>query len=102
MGLTLHTQEGYRLSNLTVVRIPPGVDDLQVRKGLLNEFNIEIGGGLGPMKGKVWRIGLMGHSSSVDNVLLLLSALERHLLAQDYSMPLGIGITAATEALRKK
>jgi len=102
MGLTLHAQEGYRLSNLTLVRIPPGVDDLQVRKGLLNDFSIEIGGGLGPLKGQVWRIGLMGHSSSAENVLLLLSALEQQLLAQGYPVPAGVGVTAAIEALKKK
>ena len=102
MGLTLHAQEGYRLSNLTVVRIPPGVDDLQVRKGLLNDFGIEIGGGLGPLKGQVWRIGLMGHSSSAENVLLILSALEQQLLAQNYPVPAGVGVTTASEVLKKE
>ena len=101
MGLTLHAQKGHRLSCLTVVRIPAGVDDVKVRLGLLNDFGIEIGGGLGPLKGKVWRIGLMGYSSSVENVLLILSALERQLAAQGYKVPSGAGIAAAIEALRK-
>ena len=102
MGLKLHAQEGYRLSVLTSVRIPPGVDDLRVRQGLLNEFGIEIGGGLGPLKGQVWRIGLMGHSSTEENVLLLLSALEKLLIAEGYSMESGAGVTAAIQALKKK
>ena len=76
MGLTLHAQEGYRLSMLTSVRIPSGVDDLRVRKGLLNEFGIEIGGGLGSLKGQIWRIGLMGHTAREKNVERLLSALK--------------------------
>lgn len=101
MGLKLHAQEGYRLNTLTSVRIPPGVDDLRVRQGLLNEFGIEIGGGFGPLKGQIWRIGLMGHSSSAENVLLLLSALEKLLMSEGYVMQLGAGITAATESLRK-
>jgi len=101
MGLTLHAQEDYRLSVLTTVRIPSGVDDLRVRQGLLSDFGIEIGGGLGPLKGQVWRIGLMGHSSSNENVLLLLSALEQLLLAQSYPVQAGVGVTAATEALKK-
>ena len=101
MGLTLHAQEDYRLSVLTTVRIPSGVDDLRVRQGLLSDFGIEIGGGLGPLKGQVWRIGLMGHSSSTENVLLLLSALEQLLLAQSYPVQAGVGVTAATEALKK-
>jgi len=78
-----------------------GVDDLAVRKGLLNDFSIEIGGGLGPLKGQVWRIGLMGYSSSPENVLLLLFALEQQLLAQGYPVQTGIGVTAAIEALKK-
>ena len=59
------------------MRIPAGVDDVGVRKALLTEFGIEIGGGLGDFKGKAWRIGLMGHNSRLGNVLLLLAALEQ-------------------------
>ncbi|UCF61318.1 MAG: alanine--glyoxylate aminotransferase family protein [Anaerolineaceae bacterium] len=77
LGLTLHVPMEFRLEPLTTVRIPDGVDDLKVRKQLLNDYNIEIAGGLGELKGMVWRIGLMGYSSSVGNVLLLLSAMER-------------------------
>ena len=102
MGLTLHAQEGYRLSTLTSVCIPREVNDLRVRQRLLSEFSIEIGGGLGPLKGKIWRIGLMGHSSSAENVLLLLSALEKQLLIEGYSVQSGVGVKAAIDALRKK
>ena len=102
MGLTLHAQEGYRLSVLTSVRIPSGVDDLRVRKKLLNEFGIEIGGGLGPLKGQIWRIGLMGHSSSTENVLLLLSTLEKLLVEEGYSVEPGAGMIAAIQTLRGK
>ncbi|MBA7705829.1 (S)-ureidoglycine--glyoxylate transaminase [subsurface metagenome] len=101
MGLTLHAQDGYRLSILTTVRIPSGVDDLAVRKGLLNDFSIEIGGGLGPLKGQVWRIGLMGHSSTKENVLLLLSALEKLLVAEGKQVESGAGVTAAVQAMKK-
>lgn len=77
LGLTLHVPLEHRLPSLTTVCIPEGVDDLQIRGRLLNEYNLEIGGGLGELKGKVWRIGLMGYSSRPENVLLLLAALEK-------------------------
>lgn len=102
MGLTLHAQPGHRLSTLTSVRVPTGVDDLRVRQRLLNEFDIEIGAGLGPLKGQVWRIGLMGYSSTEENVLLFLSALEKLLVEEGYSLEAGAGVTAATQNLRKK
>ena len=102
MGLTLQAQEGYRLNTLTSVRIPADIDDMRVRQGLLDEFDIEIGGGLGPLKGQIWRIGLMGHSSTEGNVLLLLYALEKLLVREGYPIEEGIGVTAAIQALRKK
>lgn len=76
MGLSMLVPEGERLPMLNAIRIPEGADDLKVRRALLNEFGVEIGGGLGDFAGKVWRIGLMGHSCSKKNVLLCLSALE--------------------------
>jgi len=102
MGLTLHAQAGHRLSTLTTVRIPPNVDDLRVRQRLLDEFGIEIGGGLGALKGKVWRIGLMGHSSTEENVMLFLSALEKLLTDEGYPVEPGAGVAAATQNLKKK
>ena len=101
MGLTLHAQQGYRLSTLTTVRIPSGVNDLRVRQRLLNEYNIEIGSGFGPLKGQIWRIGLMGHSSTQENVLLFLSTLEKLLIDEGYSVKPGAGVAAAIQVLRK-
>jgi len=100
MGLKLHAQAGHRLSTLTTVRIPEGVDDLRVRQRLLNEFGIEIGGGLGSLKGQVWRIGLMGYSSTPENVLLFLSALEKLMVEDGCSLPAGAGVAAAVQGLR--
>jgi alanine-glyoxylate transaminase/serine-glyoxylate transaminase/serine-pyruvate transaminase len=77
LGIGYAAAEGHQLPMLNAVRIPAGIDDVTVRKRLLSEFGIEIGGGLGDFKGKVWRIGLMGHSSQKNNVLLLLAALEQ-------------------------
>ncbi|MFP3855264.1 MAG: alanine--glyoxylate aminotransferase family protein, partial [Anaerolineales bacterium] len=76
LGLQLHVPLANRLSSLTTVRIPEGVDGQLVQSRLRDEFNIEIAGGLGELKGKVWRIGLMGYSSQRENVSTLLAALE--------------------------
>ncbi len=97
MGLSLATVEGHRLPQLTCVKIPEGIDDLTVRRRLLSEWGIEIGGGLGPYKGKAWRIGLMGHSSKEQNVSLVLSALETCLGDLGYRLEPGIGTKAAAE-----
>jgi alanine-glyoxylate transaminase/serine-glyoxylate transaminase/serine-pyruvate transaminase len=77
LGLRLHVPLEHRLPSLTAVRIPEGVDDAGVRARLLRDYRIEIGGGLGTLKGRVWRIGLMGDSSHRGNVELLLGALRR-------------------------
>ena len=66
-----------------------------MRRQLLDEFNIEIAGGLGPMKGRMWRVGLMGYSSQKNNVLLFLTALEKVLLDQGFHVPAGAGVAAA-------
>lgn len=79
MGLELHVPEEHRLPSLTTVRIPEGIDGNAVRQRLLDEYGIEIAGGLGALKGKVWRIGLMGYSSRPENVTLLLGALKESL-----------------------
>ncbi len=76
MGVEYLVEEKYRLPMLNAVRIPEGVDDTDVRKRLLEKYNIEIGGGLGPFAGKVWRIGLMGESSDANHVHMLLAALK--------------------------
>jgi alanine-glyoxylate transaminase/serine-glyoxylate transaminase/serine-pyruvate transaminase len=79
LGLKLHVAEKHRLPTLTTVVVPEGVDEASVRGRLLREFNIEIAGGLGGLRGRVWRIGLMGYSSQRENVLTLLVALKETL-----------------------
>ena len=101
IGIVLHAEEGHRLNSLTSMRVPSGVDDLRVRQKLLNEYDIEIGGGLGPLKGKIWRIGLMGESSTEGNVLFLLYALEKILQAEGYKLETGAGVKAAIQVLKK-
>jgi alanine-glyoxylate transaminase / serine-glyoxylate transaminase / serine-pyruvate transaminase len=76
LGLSLFVPEQYRLPSLTTVMIPQGVDDMYIRKQLLEKYNIEISGGLGELKGRIWRIGLMGYSSRPENIQLLLGALK--------------------------
>ena len=102
LGLDLFVRNAAdRLITVTAVNIPAGIDDLRVRRQLLDEFNIEIAGGLGPVKGKIWRIGLMGHSSQQNNVLLLMAALERILLEQGFRLSLGAGVAAATRVYQQ-
>lgn len=102
IGLILHVKPGYRLNTLTTVRIPDGIDDARIRQRLLSDYSIEIGGGLGTLKGKVWRIGLMGYASTEQNVLLILSALEKLLAEEGYKTETGAGIKAAVQSLRKE
>jgi alanine-glyoxylate transaminase/serine-glyoxylate transaminase/serine-pyruvate transaminase len=101
MGLRMLVDEPYRLWSLNTVRIPDGIDDAKVRKSLLEEYNLEIGGGLGVLKGKIWRVGLMGYSSSEANVLYFLTALEQTLRDQGFEVPQGRGPTAAREVYQK-
>ena len=101
LGLVLHAEEAYRLPVLTTVRIPEGVNDAEVRGALLKRHSIEIGGGLGDLRAKVWRIGLMGESSTPGNVLFALSSLGRILREQGYAADLSAGISAAAERLER-
>jgi len=96
LGIGYTAQEGHQLPMLNAVRVPEGVDDATVRNGLLQRFGIEIGGGLGAFKGKVWRIGLMGYGARPTNVFVLLSALEQLLAEQKYAFNHGSSIAAAT------
>lgn len=77
LGLTLHVPLEHRLTTLTTVRVPEGIDEAAIRRRLLLEYGIEIAGGLGELKGQIWRIGLMGYSSREENIRLLLAALEK-------------------------
>ncbi|MFQ5926705.1 MAG: pyridoxal-phosphate-dependent aminotransferase family protein [Terriglobia bacterium] len=100
LGLELLVEPAHRMWTVTAVKIPAGVNDLKVRGGLLEEFNIEIAGGLGELKGKIWRVGLMGASSTRNNVLLFLAALEKVLLEEGFSSRGGPGAgVAAAEQL---
>ncbi|MDI6755063.1 MAG: alanine--glyoxylate aminotransferase family protein [Thermodesulfobacteriota bacterium] len=101
MGLSMLVDEPYRLWSLNAVSIPPGIDDPKLRKKLLEEYNMEIGGGLGTLKGKIWRVGLMGYSSNETNVLYFLTALEQALREQGFEVPKGSGATAAKEFFLK-
>jgi len=102
MGLEVFVKNpANRLPTVTGVRIPEGIEDKKVRGQLLDEFGIEIAGGLGPVKGKIWRVGLMGYSSQRQNVLLFLAALEKVLLDQGYRVPSGAGVGAAVQSYRE-
>ncbi len=96
LGLEMLVSPENRLWSLNTIKIPDGIDDARVRSALLQDFGIEIGGGLGPLKGKIWRVGLMGYSCQKNNVLLFLSALERILLQQGYITQSGAGVAAAS------
>ena len=95
MGMTFVVKEGDRLPQLNAVTVPEGVDEAAVRRALLEEFNLEIGAGLGALAGKVWRIGLMGHASNRKNVLLCLSALEAVLGRMKAPISKGVALDAA-------
>ena len=100
MGLSMLVPETERLPMLNAIRIPEGVDDMKVRKALLNDLGIEIGGGLGDLQGKIWRVGLMGYSSTKRNVFLFLSALETVLVAE--GMPIKAGAREAASEVYAK
>ena len=89
MGLRMAVAPEQRLWSLNAVSVPEGVDDARVRAHLLDE-NIEIGGGLGPLKGRIWRIGLMGSGSTRENVMLVLDALHRALNRDGFACASGI------------
>jgi len=96
MGLRLLVEKpSDRLPTVTAVMIPGGTDDVKVRNQLLDEFNIEIAGGFGAVKGKIWRVGLMGYCSQKPFVLLFLSAFEKVLADQGFRLPAGAGVAAA-------
>ena len=98
LGLSLLPPAGERLWTLNAVTVPEGVDEAAVRRRLLDEFSIEIGAGLGPLAGRIWRVGLMGAGSTLSNVLLFLTALERVLSASGYKASSATAAATAAEA----
>jgi len=98
MGLSFVVDEADRLPQLNSVSIPDGVDDATVRGRLLNEYGLEIGAGLGPMAGRIWRIGLMGYASNQKNVLLCLGALDAVLSDMGAPIKGGVAVEAAMNA----
>ena len=97
LGLSLLPPVGERLWTLNAVRVPEGIDEAAIRRRLLDEFGIEIGAGLGPLAGRIWRVGLMGAGSTLANVLLFLTALERVLAASGYHAPSATAVATAAE-----
>ncbi len=100
LGLHILTQPGYELPVLTAIGLPEGVDELAIRDGLLHEYQIEIGGGFGALKGRLIRIGLMGYNSCRKNVDTVLSALE-HVLPRSGLQPSAGAALAAADAVYK-
>jgi alanine-glyoxylate transaminase/serine-glyoxylate transaminase/serine-pyruvate transaminase len=99
LGLQPLPPAGQQLPTLLCMSLPAHVEDAAVRELLLREYNIEIGGGLGPLKGKAWRIGLMGESSTPANVLALLNALEAIFFRQGWIREPGLAIQAAAQVM---
>ncbi len=95
LGIEFVVEESARLPQLNSIHIPGGLDDKQVRASLLQQHGIEIGAGLGALAGKIWRIGLMGYSSRVENVIACLNALESVLAAQGVRTEAGAAVAAA-------
>jgi alanine-glyoxylate transaminase/serine-glyoxylate transaminase/serine-pyruvate transaminase len=95
LGLDFHVAPAHRLPQLNTVVVPQGVDEAAVRRHLLERFSLEIGAGLGPLQGKVWRIGLMGASASERHVTLCLSALGDALAAQGRNVSVRDALQAA-------
>jgi len=99
LGLKMLVDPEYRLPTLNTVKIPDGVDDIKLRRYLLEKFKLDIGGGFGRLQGKVWRVGLMGYSSSADNVLFFIPAISRALALQGYQTNLAAGLDAVLAEL---
>jgi alanine-glyoxylate transaminase/serine-glyoxylate transaminase/serine-pyruvate transaminase len=101
LGLQLLPPAGERLWTLNAVRVPGGVDEAGVRQRLLKEFSIEIGAGLGPLAGKVWRVGFMGSGSTRALLLLFLGALEHILHGTSHPSSKGNAVAAAMRTLEE-
>jgi len=101
LGLEMLVDESIRLPQLNTIKVPEGIDEAVIRQFLLNDFNIEIGAGLGSLAGKIWRVGLMGQSASPRHVSLLLSSLEECLSRVQYTYPKGEAVSAAWSVFKQ-
>jgi alanine-glyoxylate transaminase / serine-glyoxylate transaminase / serine-pyruvate transaminase len=97
MGLSLPVMPEYRLPQLNAVSVPAGVEEAKIRQLLLQDWNLEIGAGLGSLAGKVWRVGLMGHTASRQNVIFCLSAMEQALQSQAANIHVACALPAAQQ-----
>ena len=98
LGLEVFGDDATRMSNVTGVVIPAGVDGERVRRRMREDFEIEIGTAFGPLQGRVWRIGAMGYNAAKHKVLITLGALETVLRAEGFACPPGAGVEAALAA----
>jgi alanine-glyoxylate transaminase / serine-glyoxylate transaminase / serine-pyruvate transaminase len=100
MGLEMLVRPESRLWSLNTIRIPEGISDTRIRTRLLQDYGIEIGGGLGPLKGQIWRVGLMGNSSTRNKVILFLSALEQILVDEGFALKRGAALEGAASVYK--
>ena len=98
LGLHYLVEEPHRLPQMNAVHVKPGLDEKEVRRRLLLEFNLEIGAGLGDLAGKIWRFGIMGYSCKMENVMLALCALEALFADMGADVELGAAEAAAYHA----
>jgi alanine-glyoxylate transaminase/serine-glyoxylate transaminase/serine-pyruvate transaminase len=90
LGLQIASQPGHQLWQLNAIAVPEGVDEATVRQRFLSDFNIEIGAGLGPLKGKIWRVGLMGETATKENVKTAVAAFGEILKGAGRKAALGV------------
>jgi (S)-ureidoglycine-glyoxylate aminotransferase len=95
LGLVPFGDDAHRMTNVTGIQIPAGIDGERVRTRLREDFEIEIGSAFGPLQGRIWRIGAMGYNARKHKVLLTLAALESVLRGQGFAAPPGAGVDAA-------
>jgi (S)-ureidoglycine-glyoxylate aminotransferase len=101
MGLELFGDQAHKMANVTGVVIPAGIDGEAVRASLLDDFGIEIGTSFGPLKGRIWRIGIMGYNCRKQNTLVCLAALETALRQQGFAVPAGHAVDGALAVYRE-
>ena len=102
MGLSVFGDDRYRMTNVTGIHIPQGIDGERIRTAMREQFEIEIGTAFGPLAGKIWRIGAMGYNAMRHKVLLTLGALEACLRREGYALPAGAAVDAAIAAWEGK